>query len=192
MWNALYFHPQQAAPSAPTIDTSTSAPYFTPTYTLVNSSYYDNNVLHTISINYTAITAAVNASVFNSTDQHNRFDWNVSLPWLNVMGNQTLTTVTNATGNYYIKGYQATPTTNPDASNPATVLYALYNNVMILRNGTLPTLGGSQAPYTYFAIDLNPAHTTLGQILWMQTYAPTGRQHHCLRRSNRSDSRRIH
>ncbi len=171
MWNALYFHPQQASPNAPTIDTSTSAPYFTPTYTLVNTTYYDNNVLHTIANNYTAITAAVNASVFNSSDQHNRFDWNVSLPWLNVMGNQTLSTITNATGNYYIKGYSATGA-NPDASNPATVLYALYNNEMILRNGTLPSLGGSQAPYTYFAIDLNPTHSTLGQILWMQTYAP--------------------
>jgi hypothetical protein len=32
LWNALYFHPQQASPSAPTIDTSSAPPYFTPTY----------------------------------------------------------------------------------------------------------------------------------------------------------------
>ena len=171
MWNALFFHPMQTAPSAPTIDTSSSPPYFTPTYTLLNSTYWDNNVLHTNSVNYTAMSSAVNASVFDSSDTHNRFDWNVSLPWLNVMGNETLTTISNATGTYYIKGYSAS-NANPDASNPATVLYALYNNMMILRNGTLPALGGSQAPYTYFSIDLNPSHTTLGQILWMKTYNP--------------------
>jgi hypothetical protein len=44
--------------------------------------------------------------------------------------------------------------------------------MMILRNGSLPSLGGSQSPYTYLAIDLNPAHTTLGQILWIKTYNP--------------------
>jgi len=142
MWNALYFHPMQASPSAPTIDVSSSPPYFRPTYTLLNSTYYTDNVLHTNSINYTAISQAVNASVFDSSDTHNRFDWNVSLPWI-------------------------TGTTNPNS-----VLYALYNNMMILRNGTLPSLGGSQAPYTYFAIDLNPQHSTLGQILWSKTYNP--------------------
>jgi hypothetical protein len=171
MWNALFFHPTQGSPSAPTIDTSSSPPYFSPTYSLLNSTYWDNNVLHTTSINYTAITSAVNASVFDSTDVHNRFDWNVSIPWLNVIGNQTLTAINNATGEYYIKGYSATGA-NPDAFNPASVLYALYNNVMILRNGSLPSLGGSQSPYTYFAIDLNPTHATLGKILWMQTYNP--------------------
>lgn len=143
MWNALFFHPMQASPSAPTIDTSSSPPYFRPTYTLLNSTSYVNNVLTTTSINYTAITSAVNASVFDSTDQHNRFDWNVSLSWLNSY-----------------------------ATNPFSVLYALYNNMMILRNGSLPSLGGSQSPYTYLAIDLNPTHTTLGQILWIKTYTP--------------------
>ena len=161
--------------------------YYTPTYTNVTTYTYVNNVLTTEVLNYTANTAAINASVWqtidptsttpNTPNPHLRFDWNVSLPWLDVMGNQTITAVNNATGIYYIKGYQASPTTNPDASNPSSAVYALYNNMLICRNGSLPSLVGSQAPYTYFAVDLNPAHSTLGQILWMQTETPPSGSH---------------
>jgi hypothetical protein len=144
MWTGTGFQPGQAG-NSPGIDTSSAAPYFTPTYSLVNTTTWQNNVKTISSVNYTANTAAVNASVFNSADIHNRFDWNVSMPWRNTM------------------------------SSTPTVMYAMYDNMMILRNGSLPALGGSQAPYTYFAIDLNTAHSTLGQILWMKTYdAPAG------------------
>lgn len=146
--------------------------YYTPSFSNITTYSYENNVLTTTTLNYTAITAAVNATVWSLTDIHTRYDWNVSLPWLDVMGNQTITTISNTTGIYYVKGYQSSPTVNPDASNPASVMYAMYNNEMILRNGSLPALGGAQAQYTYFAIDLNPAHSTLGQIMWMQSYYP--------------------
>ncbi len=113
------------------------------------------------------------ASVWNTSLATNRYDWNISVPWLNFMGNQTLTTITNAAGDtQFIEGYQATPTTNPDASNPTTQLYAFYDDMMICRNGSLPT-AGAWAPFTYFAVDLNVSHTnTFGNIIWMQTYQP--------------------
>ena len=172
--------------------------YYTPTFSNVSSTSYVNNVPTTQVINYTAITAAINATVWQPTDPtsttpntpnpHQRYDWNVTLPWLNVMGNQTITVVNNPTGIYNIEGLSYTTNSsgningrfNPDytfsgaatANSPANVMYALYDNEMILRNGSLPASGGAQTPYTYFAIDLNPAHSTLGQILWMQTYTP--------------------
>jgi hypothetical protein len=204
---------------SPAADTSSVSPvtgsnnwsynyYYTPTFSNVSSTSYVNNVPTTTITNYTAITSAVNASVWQTIDPtaitasnptpanpHIRYDWNISVPWLNVMGNQTVTTISNATGEYYVKGYNLaansagviTGTYNPDysytyssttysnpasASMPFSVMYTLYNNMLICRNGSLPALGGAQTQYTYFAIDLNPSHSTLGQILWMQSYSP--------------------
>ena len=74
-----------------------------------------------------------------------RYDWNVSILWRNEMN-------------------RTSPPTTP------TVLYALYNNVMICRNGSLPTIEGTQTPYTYFAVSLKPQNR--GNILWMKTYNP--------------------
>jgi len=48
-----------------------------------------------------------------------------------------------------------------------SVIGAFYNNVLLGRNGTLPSLTSS-APYTIWAISLKP--DTLGQLLWMQNY----------------------
>jgi hypothetical protein len=119
----------------------------------------------------------VNGGVFNSSDPQNRYDWNVSLPWLNVMGNQTVVTLTNGTA---YQGYTATglPTTgNPDASNPVTVVAAFYNNMMICRNGTLPAAPQSAVstgvtPYTYFAVNLNASKGAIGTVLWWNTLTP--------------------
>jgi hypothetical protein len=83
-----------------------------------------------------------------SNDQLTTYDWNISVPWRNTM---TLT---------------------------PTVIAADYNDIMLCRNGTLPSgfaasnTGASQAPYTMFAVDLNNTHSTFGQILWMKTYNP--------------------
>jgi hypothetical protein len=105
------------------------------------------------------------------------YDWNVTLNWLNYMGNQTLSTVTLANATTVIlKGYSASGS-NPDASNPAVVIWGGYDDILLCRNGTLPSAGTafyaeSYSPYTYFAVDLNSSHSTLGNILWMQTYNP--------------------
>ena len=67
-----------------------------------------------------------------------RYDWNVSIPWLNVMGNQTESTVTFPNGTTtLIKGYSATGS-NPNAANPSSQLNAFYNDMIICRNGSLP------------------------------------------------------
>lgn len=128
--------------------------YYTPTYSNVTTYSYVNNVVTTETVNYTAITSAVNASVWSLTDTHSRFDWNVSIPWRNTM------------------------------SSAPTQLTALYNNVMLCRNGSYPSLTGQTNPdgslsianYTYFAVDLNITHSTFGQVLWWHTIsAPNDR-----------------
>ena len=57
-----------------------------------------------------------------------------------------------------------------------TVVRALYNDILLCYNGTLPSMGArfmgshSQSPYTYFALNLNASKGTIGQLLWMKTY----------------------
>ena len=63
-------------------------------------------------------------------------------------------------------------------ANPVTVLAADPGDVLLCRNGTLPTgfaaanLGFPQLPYTYFAVNLNASKGQVGSILWMKTYTP--------------------
>jgi outer membrane protein assembly factor BamB len=119
----------------------------------------------------------IDGSIADPKDANYRYDWNVSIPWLDVMGNQTWVTLSNLTA---YKGYTTTgnpPTGNPDASNPVNVFCAFFNDVMICRNGSLPTTGLalsgiSTTPYTYFAVNLNSSKGAIGSILWMKTYDP--------------------
>ena len=100
-----------------------------------------------------------------------RYDWNVSIPWLNVMGNETLSTVTYTNGaTTVVKGYSATGS-NPDASNPSTQVYAFYGDKLICRNGSLPGLT-SWIPYTYFAVNINASKGQLGSVQWWNTVQP--------------------
>ena len=122
---------------SPSIDTNT-----TTTYAWVNTTSYVNNVLTTTSVNTSTTTIAVNANVFNDTDTvHNRYDWNVSIPWRNTL------------------------------TGSLTVISAYYNDIMICRNGSLPTFN-TQTPYTYFAVNLNKNKGQVGSVLWRQTYNP--------------------
>jgi outer membrane protein assembly factor BamB len=93
------------------------------------------------------ITGVVNAST------PNRYDWNISIPWRNTM-----------------------------TSSP-TVVAAYGNDIMLCYEGLLP--GGdspsgfgrpiSDAPYTYFAVNLNASKGAVGSVLWQKTYdAPPG------------------
>jgi len=79
------------------------------------------------------------------------YDWNISIPWHN---------------NQY---------------SGAAIVALQYDDVMLLKNGTLPGgfaatgTGSPQAPYTYTLVDINTTHSTFGQVLWSQTYqAPAG------------------
>jgi len=83
----------------------------------------------------------------------NPYDWNVSIPWRN--------TVTSA----------------------PTVAAVYGSDIMLCYNGILPsgdspsTFGRpiSDAPYTYFAVNLNETKGQLGSVLWEKTYeAPAG------------------
>ena len=119
----------------------------------------------------------VNAGITNPQSSSYRYDWNVTVPWLNVMGNQTWVTLNDLT---QYQGYTTTgnkPTTNPDAANPVTVIAAFCGDILLCRNGSLPTSGLalsgiSTTPYTYFAVNLNASKGTVGSILWMKTYDP--------------------
>lgn len=52
----------------------------------------------------------------------------------------------------------------------ATVLGVIYNDVLLGRNGSLPAVGTSWAPYTIWAMSLKP--TSRGSLLWMKNYDP--------------------
>ena len=95
-------------------------------------------------------TVVVNASVFNSSDAQNRFDWNFSVPFRNTI----------------------------PSTSPVTVVGAIPGDIMLLYNGTLPsqgatfmgTLGFNQ--YTYFAINLNSSKGDIGKLLWSSNVQP--------------------
>jgi outer membrane protein assembly factor BamB len=136
----------------PPIDATTKT-----TVTPVTTISVVNGVTTTTVTNVTTKTTAVDASI--STGSHNRYDWNISLPWLNAMPQSA---------------------SRGSLVNPVTVVAAVYNDVMICRNGSLPSFtyrtGVSiQSPYTYFAVNLNESKGTVGSVLWWKTYnAPEG------------------
>jgi hypothetical protein len=121
----------------------------TTTYAWINSTRtYENNIPVTYSENRSTTTVAVDASI--SAGPYSRYDWNISInSWRATFGN-----------------------TNP------FMLAAFYNDMIIFRNGSLPglTLAGfgpnSQAPYSYFAVNLNASRGTVGSIMWVKTYGP--------------------
>jgi hypothetical protein len=96
------------------------------------------------------------------------YDWNVSLPWLNTMP-PPYASVSAVTGQLVQP---------PAGANPVSILAVNYGDVMLCRNGTLPTgfgatkAGYPQLPFTYFAVNLNASKGAIGSILWMKTYQP--------------------
>jgi outer membrane protein assembly factor BamB len=158
--------------------------------TLYNDSYVNGATLSANDASYATVTQAtvgnpagvdtnlpatyryvVYGNVVNSSSSIYSYDWNVSVPWLNIMGHQTQRTLSNGTVIY------GTTTGNSDASNPVTVVGAFCNDILICRNGSLPSVGTSfyatsWTPYTYFAVNLNASKGQIGSILWMKTYDP--------------------
>jgi outer membrane protein assembly factor BamB len=100
-------------------------------------------------------TLVVNASVFDSTNAQNRFDYNVTLPWLNNMVGSTFNAVTRTW------------------TNPASTLSVFPGNLLLCRNGSYPALGAYN-PYTYFAVNLNASRPgyKIGDVLWSNTIQP--------------------
>jgi hypothetical protein len=128
----------------------------------------------TITVPYgSSITVNANIPINSSTVYptntmaQTTYDWNISLPWLNTMPLQP--TYNSATGLF------AMPAAG---SNPVSVVAADYGDVMLCRNGSLPSgfastsSGASSTPYTLFAVNLNATRGPIGSILWMQNYNP--------------------
>ena len=128
----------------------------------------------TISVPYgSSVTVNANIPINSSTIYplntmaQTTYDWNVSLPWLNTM--PIPPTYSSATG-----------LVSPGiaGSNPVSVVGANTGDVMLCRNGSLPTgfsatsTGYPQLPYTFFAVNLNASQGAIGSILWMKNYDP--------------------
>jgi outer membrane protein assembly factor BamB len=125
--------------ATPSIQTTT-----TTTYSLVNTTYWEDNVKKTHSENVSTTTTAVGASSGFFYDYLNPATQNQSIPWRN---NQ--------------------------AGSP-TIVQAFYKNILLCRNGSYPALGtpGGSLPYTYFVVDINTTHATFGQVLWWNNVDP--------------------
>jgi hypothetical protein len=111
------------------------------------------------------------ANVVNQSSSIYSYDWNASVSWLNVMGHETMRTLANGSVIY------GTGAANPDATNPVTVIGAFAGDMLLCRNGSLPSIGTSfyatsWTPYTYFAVNLNASQGAIGSIRWMKTYNP--------------------
>jgi hypothetical protein len=114
----------------------------------LNNGFASGPVDASISTNQTSTVSLVGGS---QTLSLNRYDWNVSLPW---MGSSSLA---------------------------LAQVYAFYNNMLILRNGSMPSLiggttfgatGGIFTPYEYIAVNLNPSKGPIGSVLWTNTVQP--------------------
>lgn len=120
------------------------------------------------------------------------YQWNSSRFWSQaVMGALTLQTVTDSTGTYIPASRSLmydwlNPTTQNQSipwrnSMPASggsapsILQAIYGDIMLCRNGSYPSLGGSSTEYTYFAVNLNASKGAVGSVLWSKNVAnPAG------------------
>jgi len=116
----------------------------------------------TITVNADIPINAATAQFFTT------YDWNISVPYLNTMppppAQVDVTT-----------GQLLTP---PAGTNPATIVAVNYGDLILCRNGTLPSgfaatnKGYPQLPFSYFAINLNASRGAIGSLLWQQTYNP--------------------
>jgi outer membrane protein assembly factor BamB len=113
----------------------------TTTWQWENTTIYVNNVPQTQSKNVTTTTqtTAVQASRGIFYDSISESTQNKSISWRKSMPN--------------------TP----------TILGAIYNDILLCRNGSYPALGDNGQPYTYFAVDINKSRGTFGNVLWWKT-----------------------
>jgi len=108
----------------------------TTTYSLVNTTSWDNNVKVTHTENVSTTTTSVRASTGAFYDYLNADTQNQSISWRN-----------NQPGS-------------------PTIVAAIYNDILLCRNGSYPALGDNGQPYTYFGVNLNASKGAIGQVLW--------------------------
>jgi outer membrane protein assembly factor BamB len=131
-------------------------------FTMWNSTKLWDWSSNTPSINATAANRIVSGSV--------AYEYNISIPWANPpnMPNNYVTFTWGSWSFSYL-------------STPFTIVEAYYDDMMLCYNGTLPSTGSNMfmgatttfAPYTYFAVNLNPASGDVGDILWRKTITPS-------------------
>ena len=100
----------------------------------------------------TSTRPSISGTVDASTS--NRYDWNISLPWLNQM-DQSLN--------------------RGSLVNPISVVQAFYDDILLCREGSLPSTNQDPSivnPYTYFAVNLDPSKGSIGSVLWRNTITP--------------------
>ena len=114
----------------------------TPGWAWQNTTTYINNSRTVTSQNVTTSTTAVQANLGRRYDYLNSVTQNQSIPWRN---NQ--------------------------AGSPS-IIAAFRDNLLLCRNGSYPSLGGTVAPYTYFAVNLNASKGTVGSVLWWSNINP--------------------
>lgn len=113
--------------------------------TTQNPAYYLSEWNWTKLWTYTGGSSSSIGGIVNGGTS-NRYDWNVSIPWFTTL-------------------------------SPVTVIQAYYGDEMICYSSNLPNGGSpttstpiSNAPYTYFAVQLNASKGLLGSIIWQKTY----------------------
>ncbi len=133
-----------------------------------------------------ASTTIAQGEAISSANPSGKYDWNVSIPWLNTMPLQaTYNPVVSAN---LIPAYEQGTAVGYLAEGgnvnlspgvcPTRVLATDYGDAMLCENGTLPTgfkgtsTGYPQLPYTLELVNLNATVGPIGSILWMQTYNP--------------------
>jgi hypothetical protein len=81
----------------------------------------------------------------------------------------------------YINSIPKTYNSRGQLNTPFTLVRALYNDILLCYNGTLPSEGANQfvgsystTPYNYFAINLNASRPgyKIGDLLWSETLNP--------------------
>jgi outer membrane protein assembly factor BamB len=125
--------------------------------------------------------------VYTNMGEIVRYVLNVQGKWLGLWNNTAAHDLTGSTvaTDYYSTGYnQWRPigkSVNSSAAYSwnvsvswlpagATIIAVNQDDVLLGRNGSLPTVGTSWAPYTLWAMNLKPG--SVGQLLWMKTYDP--------------------
>jgi hypothetical protein len=101
-----------------------------------------NNVVWPLSLN----TYSIDAGISDQSNPNCRFDWNISIPYLNTL------------------------------TQPFISVSAKYGDGILMETGTMPSNGQnflygwvSSTPYTYFFVNLNPAKGAIGSVLWSKT-----------------------
>jgi hypothetical protein len=139
----------------PVPDTTTT----TTSRNVTTTSYVNGNLTLTTTTETTS-TTSVHANQGNRYEYLDPQTQNVSISYINSMPN------------VYSRGR---------AVLPCTVIRALYNDILLCYNGTLPSEAANQfvgsfsdTPYTYFAINLNASRPgyDIGDLLWSETYNP--------------------